>query len=110
MREERPRNSNAPAGCGRGRLIADVVFPEHEPGPLSDQVGCWHDAGVSLPYIFIEAAAAAEGKAPSCYLEAVDAAVHPAGLADEAAGRRHFRGSQGEKVRIPIEGDVRPFE
>src|SRR5512147_3038092 len=110
MREERPRNSNASAGCGRGRLIANFVFPEHELGPLSDQVRCRHHAGVSLPYIFIEAAAAAEGKAPACYLEAVDAALHPAGLADEAAGRRHFRGSQREKVPIPVEGSVRPAE
>src|SRR5512142_548128 len=67
MREERPRNSHAPdGGYGCGRFITDVVISEHELCPLSDQVGCRYHEGVSLPYIFIQAAAAAEGETPSC--------------------------------------------
>src|SRR5208283_5114779 len=45
-------------------------------GTLLDQVAGGCDAGFSFPYIFVEAAAAAERKLAAIHFKALDAAIH----------------------------------
>ena len=86
------------------------VIAEDQFRPLSDQVRRRDNAGVPLPYIFVQAAAPAEGEPSAGHLETVDAAVHPACLADEAPRGRHLRCSQGKQVRLGIKRAVGPRE
>ncbi len=78
-------------GCGIAAGMSKDQFAS-----LFHQIGRRYDARLSLPDVFIQAAAAAEGKAPPGDFEMIDAAIHRTGPAGESTGTFHLRFGQSQ--------------
>ena len=103
MRRQRLRDADT-RRSGR-HLVAGGS--EEQLGPFFDQVGCRSGADPSFPGIFIKPATPAEGESAARYLEAVDTAIHLAGLASEPAHQLHLRRGERQELGRSIHGSTR---
>ncbi len=110
VREERSRDPDAQPIARCRRPFFSGVRTENHFRPLSHQVRRRSNVSVPLPRLFVQAAAPAKGEAPAADLETVDAAMHAAGLADEAARRLHLRRGQRKQVRSAVKPALGPRE
>src|ERR1700690_4162442 len=74
------------------------------------QVGGGRNAGLSLPYVFVKAASAAEWKGPAGHIETLNAAAHLARAACKSTDKFHLRRRKSLEIGDRAHDVPRSFE